>query len=59
MTDGRNCGEIPPRISLAQAVILFALVLALLFLSKARLAIPVVIAAAALRSLVSPYGHAT
>lgn len=44
---------------MAQAVILFALVLALLFLSKARLAIPVVIAAAALRSLVSPYGHAT
>jgi chromate transporter len=37
-----------------EAVILFALVLAVLFLSKARLVIPVVIAAAALWGMLSP-----
>jgi len=37
-----------------EAVMLFALVLAVLFLSKARLVIPVVIAAAALWGFLSP-----
>jgi chromate transporter len=41
-----------------EAVVLFALVLAILFLSKARLIIPVVIAAAALWGLLSRYVHA-
>ena len=41
-----------------EAVTLFALVVVVLFLSKARLVIPVVIAAAALWGMLSPYVHA-